>query len=193
MARLRPEGSAQAAALVETVTRDRQSTRQTDWAESDLAIIFTALLTGIRAAELRNADIGDIRTTQQGEGVIRVRGKGQKDRSIPIEAGPVTVIEEYLASRASCFPQASSASTANRGLAAWPDNAPLFVGRDGQRITRGTLQSWIRRAFRVAGPDAQPRGCCRVESKFANSRLTLRVILRSPELLCESLPGFAWL
>ena len=86
MARLRPEGSAQAAALVETVTRDRQSTRQTDWAESDLAIIFTALLTGIRAAELRNADIGDIRTTQQGEGVIRVRGKGQKDRSIPIEA-----------------------------------------------------------------------------------------------------------
>ena len=190
---MRPEGSAQAAALVETVTRDRQSTRQTDWAESDLAIIFTALLTGIRAAELRNADIGDIRTTQQGEGVIRVRGKGQKDRSIPIEAGPVTVIEEYLASRASCFPQASSASTANRGLAAWPDNAPLFVNRDGQRITRGTLQSWIRRAFRVAGPDAQPRGCCRVESKFANSRLTLRVILRSPELLCESLPGFAWL
>ena len=73
---------------METVTRDRQSTRQTDWAESDLAIIFTALLMGIRAAELRNADIGDIRTTQQGEGVIRVRGKGQKDRSIPIEAGP---------------------------------------------------------------------------------------------------------
>ncbi|NOQ62055.1 tyrosine-type recombinase/integrase, partial [Mycolicibacterium fortuitum] len=31
-----------------------------------------------------------------------------------------------------------------------------FVGRDGQRITRGTLQSRIKRAFKLAGPDAQP-------------------------------------
>src|SRR5258705_11797633 len=30
---------------------------------------------------------------------------------------------------------------------------------------------------------------CRVQSNFANSRLTLRMILRSPELHCESLPG----
>lgn len=31
-----------------------------------------------------------------------------------------------------------------------------FVGRDGQRITRGTVQSRIKRAFKLAGPDAQP-------------------------------------
>ena len=30
------------------------------------------------------------------------------------------------------------------------------MGRDGNRITRGTLQSRVRRAFRRAGPDAQP-------------------------------------
>jgi hypothetical protein len=33
----------------------------------------------------------------------------------------------------------------------------LFVGRDGERITRGTLQSRIKRAFNRAGPDAQRR------------------------------------
>ena len=38
-----------------------------------------------------------------------------------------------------------------RGLAAWPHSAPLFVGRDGQRLTRGTLQSRLRRAFRLTG------------------------------------------
>ena len=42
------------------------------------------------------------------------------------------------------------------GLSRWPASPPLFVGRDGARITRGTIQSLIRRAFRRAGPDAQP-------------------------------------
>jgi integrase len=41
-------------------------------------------------------------------------------------------------------------------LSRWPGRSPLFVGRDGERITRGTLQSRIKRAFKRAGPDAQP-------------------------------------
>src|SRR5258705_3059164 len=34
----------------------------------------------------------------------------------------------------------------------WPARSPLFVGRDGERITRGTLQSRIKRAFKRSGP-----------------------------------------
>jgi integrase len=41
-------------------------------------------------------------------------------------------------------------------LLAWSARSPLFVGRDGDRITQGTLQSRIKRAFKRAGPDAQP-------------------------------------
>jgi integrase/recombinase XerC len=40
------------------------------------------------------------------------------------------------------------------GLAAWPPSAPLFVGADGERITRGTLQYRVLRAFRRAGIDS---------------------------------------
>jgi integrase/recombinase XerC len=40
------------------------------------------------------------------------------------------------------------------GLAAWPPGAPLFVGADGERITRGTLQYRVLRAFRRAGIDS---------------------------------------
>jgi integrase len=39
-------------------------------------------------------------------------------------------------------------------LAAWPSAAPLFVGADGDRITRGTLQYRVLRAFRRAGIDS---------------------------------------
>ena len=142
-------------ALLNAVDRDHESTRRTDWPERDLALILTGLLAGLRADELRRADIGDIRTGADGAAVIHVRGKGSKDRAVPIEAGLLSVIEDYLDSRASRLP-ATLKSRGGKGLSRWAANAPLFVGRDGGRITRGTIQSRVRRAFRRAGPDAQP-------------------------------------
>jgi integrase/recombinase XerC len=144
-------------ALLETVARDRNSRRETDWAERDLAIILTALLAGLRAEELRGANVGDIRTTDDGAAVIHVKGKGGKERSVPIEAQLLSIIQRYLDSRAVRFPLAEKrGATAGSGLARWSARSPLFVGRDGDRITHGTLQSRVKRAFKKAGPDAQP-------------------------------------
>jgi integrase/recombinase XerC len=142
-------------ALLDVVDRDHESTRRTDWPERDLALILTGLLAGLRADELRRADVGDIRTSTGGGAVIHVRGKGGKDRTVPIEADLLAVIEDYLDSRAHRFPTTTKSSTVH-GLSRWSANAPLFVGRDGESITRGTIQSRVRRAFRRAGPDAQP-------------------------------------
>jgi integrase/recombinase XerC len=58
------------AALLEVVGRDRDSTRRTDWPECDLAPILTGLLAGLRAEELRRADVGDIRTATDGGAVL---------------------------------------------------------------------------------------------------------------------------
>lgn len=144
-------------ALLETVAQDRGSKRETDWAERDLAIILTALLAGLRADELRQADVGDIRTTDGGAAVIHVKGKGGKERSVPIESELLSVLKTYLDSRAVRFPGSEKRrGTAGSGLARWSAHSPLFVGRDGDRITQGTLQSRIKRAFKRAGPDAQP-------------------------------------
>jgi integrase/recombinase XerC len=145
-------------ALLETVAQDHGSQRQIDWAERDLAIILTALLAGLRAEELRQADVSAIRTTDDGAAVIHVKGKGGKDRSVPIEAELLSVIEAYLTSRAIRFPAATGrkADGVGSALSRWPGRSPLFVGRDGERITRGTLQSRIKRAFKRAGPEAQP-------------------------------------
>ena len=142
-------------ALLEAVDGDDESQRRTDWAERDLALILTGLLAGLRADELRRADVGDVRTASDGGAVIHVRGKGSKDRPVPIEADLLAIIEDYLDTRARRFPN-TTRSPAGRGLSRWLANSPLFVGRDGERITRGTIQSRVRRAFRRAGPDAQP-------------------------------------
>jgi integrase/recombinase XerC len=77
---------------------------------------------------------------------------------VPIEAELLAVIEAYRDSCARRFPGATKRNTdvACCALARWPATAPLFAGREGQRITRGTLQSRIKRAFKRAGPDAQP-------------------------------------
>jgi integrase/recombinase XerC len=143
------------AALLEAVEAGHEPQRRTDWPERDLALILTALLAGLRADELRRANIGDIRTATDGGAVLHVRGKGSKDRAVPIEADLLSVIEDYLDHRARRLPATHKSST-GKGLSRWAANAPLFVGRDGGRITRGTIQSRVRRAFRRAGPDAQP-------------------------------------
>jgi integrase len=71
-----------------------------------------------------------------------------------LERALVDVVENYLDDRAVRFPTtAKRRSSPESGLAAWPPTAPLFVGSDGDRITRGTLQYRVLRAFRRAGID----------------------------------------
>jgi hypothetical protein len=76
----------------------------------------------------------------------------------PLDGVERLLIERYLDRRAARFP----AATKNRcspgaGLAAGPPAAPLCVGPDGDRISRGTLQYRVLRAFRRAGIDSDPR------------------------------------
>jgi integrase/recombinase XerC len=144
-------------ALLETVAKDQNSNHQTEWTERDLAIILTALLAGLRAEELRQADVGDIRTTDDGSAVIHVKGKGGKDRNVPIEAerfrssrptstaarsGSPVIRSAKRTSRAPPYragpgdPRCSSAATANESTggrcnpaSSEPSNAPAPTRR----------------------------------------------------------------
>lgn len=140
-------------ALVAGIDTD-EGHRPSDWKERDRALILTSLLAGLRTEELQRANIADVRRTDDGA-VIHVRGKGGKDRRVPIEPALVAVLDTYLDSRAVRFPDKTKRrSSGATGLSAWPATAPLFVGPDGDRITRGTLQYRVLRAFRRAGIDA---------------------------------------
>ena len=140
--------------LLTVIDEDRGSERRSDWAERDRAIVLTAVLAGLRADELVRANVGDFRPTDEG-GVIHVRGKGNKDRRIPGEQALIHELEAYLKSRAARFPGSTKRRPASGGIAAWPAAAALFVGSDGQRITRGTLQYRVLRASKKAGLNSQ--------------------------------------
>jgi site-specific recombinase XerD len=136
--------------LVAAIDADQGSTRNSNWPERDRAIVFTSLLAGLRADELLNANVGDIRRTEDG-GVLHVCGKGNKDRRIPIGADLLEVLDEYLRTRASRFPQSRRRASGGDAPSSFSPTAPLFLGADGERITRGTLQYRILRAFKKAG------------------------------------------
>lgn len=138
--------------LIAAIDADHGSQRRSDWAERDRAIVFTSLLAGLRADELINANIGNVRRSDDGGGVLHVRGKGNKDRRIPFGRELLDVIEQYLQSRTVRFPPGRKRpSDTEDALSSFSPNAPLFVGADGDRITRGTLQYRILRAFKKAG------------------------------------------
>lgn len=139
--------------LLDGLNDDREQ-RPSDWVARDRAIILTSLLAGLRADELLRANIGDIRRGDRGTAVIHVRGKGGKDRHIPIESALFELLEEYLDTRATRFPATvKRRSSQGSRFSWWTPSSPLFVGPDGNRITRGTLQYRILRAFRRAGVD----------------------------------------
>ncbi len=117
------------AALLAALNTDPQPRRRSDWIDRDRAPILTALLAGLRADELLRANVGDVRRTNEGA-VIHVRGKGGKDRRVPIEPVLVEVLEHYLDGRAARFPATTRQRSPAGGLAAWPPAAPLFVGAE---------------------------------------------------------------
>jgi integrase/recombinase XerD len=151
----KPFAEDDAARIVRTLT-DASVRRRLPWPELDAAVVLTALVTGARSAELLAVDVGDV-TRTPGNERIRVLGKGDAERSIPVEPALLSILAAYLESRRARFP-----STARqRGVddeqdawAWWRPGDPLFVDRAGQRMRTGALQYLVELVYRDAGVNA---------------------------------------
>ena len=140
------------------VAQDQDSQRQTDWAERDLALILTAL----RPPAGRGTPPGQRRrhpappTTAPRSSPSKA--KAARNAAWPNEGELLSVSETYLNSRAIRFPDAvkRKGAAAGSGLPRWPAGSPLFVGRNGERITRGTLQSRSNGRSNVPAPTLSP-------------------------------------
>ena len=108
------------------------------WPERDFAIIVTLLTCGLRLSELLGLSIRSI-DGPAGDRVIGVRGKGNKERTLPLEPEVEAVIAEYLESRMRRFGRRIRADDA------------LFVDNRDQPMRRGALQYLVEQLYREAG------------------------------------------
>ncbi|HEY3337102.1 MAG TPA: tyrosine recombinase XerC [Propionicimonas sp.] len=109
----------------------------------DLAVVEVLYASGIRVSELCGLDLGDI---DDQRGLLRVLGKGGKQRTVPVGGPAVRALDAWLGVRSV--------------LAAPGAGQALFVGDRGGRIDPRVVRRLVHRALAMVpdAPDLGPHG-----------------------------------
>ena len=108
----------------------------------DLAVIELLYATGMRVAELCAIDLADLDFERR---MVRVTGKGNKERMVPFGVPAARVLVEWLRARSS--------------IATGVDQSALFVGVRGRRIDARLVRTIVHDLTSSAGvPDIAPHG-----------------------------------
>ncbi len=105
----------------------------------DMAIMETLYSTGIRVSELVGLDEGDIDFLA---GMIKVQGKGKKERLVPIGTHATKAINEYIDSK-------SKNSKSEETKASKTE--PLFLNKYGGRLTARSVARTLDKYLKMAG------------------------------------------
>lgn len=115
----------------------------------DRAIIELAYSSGLRLAEVQGVDDADLDLDR---GRVRVTGKGDKERIVPVGRQALEAVRDYLERRDELAAPAGKTGEAR----------PLFVSRRGTRISRRQIQrgltawlEWVVATGEDPGPDGQ--------------------------------------
>ncbi|MDY2777665.1 MAG: site-specific tyrosine recombinase [Collinsella sp.] len=93
---------------------------------------------GLRVSELTGLDLGDVHLD---EGIVRVRGKGSKERIVPIAGTALIALSDYIDGGA----RASLAARA-------PQTSPaILLNKNGGRLSRQSVHAICERYGRYAG------------------------------------------
>ncbi|MFN0060598.1 MAG: tyrosine recombinase XerC [Planctomycetota bacterium] len=104
----------------------------------DRAILETLYSTGLRVAELVGLSVNDIDTEQQ---LVRARGKGRKERIVPIGSHALRALELYRQSIPRHFQIEPTTG--------------LFLNRFGKRISDRSIRKILDKHIHAAGLDAK--------------------------------------
>jgi integrase/recombinase XerC len=106
----------------------------------DHAMLELFYSSGLRLSELAGADVGDLDLLSN---QIRVRGKGRKERIVPVGRKAEQALRSYLDLREALV-------TAKRG-----DRRALFLSPNGRRLSPRSVQRRIHGLYRGAGVSGQ--------------------------------------
>ena len=112
----------------------------TPMGQRDLAIFETIYSAGLRVSELVGINDGDLHLD---EGLVRVRGKGRKERFAPMGSFAVRAIENWLTARVLAKDAPKKAA------------APVFVNRFGRRITTRSIGRILEKHIKLVGLDSR--------------------------------------
>jgi len=111
----------------------------------DRALLELAYSSGLRLSELVGLDHRDL---DRQAGLLRVRGKGRRERIVPAGRGALAALDRYLAAVRSVVDRGTAGAT-NATRAA---ERPVFVNERGDRLSGRTVQRVVRRRLgQVAG------------------------------------------
>ena len=113
-------------------------------AARDVALLELLYSTGVRVSELCGLDIDDL---DRQRCVVRVLGKGSKERTVPVGAPAVRAVEAWLAN-------------ARPQLITGDSGQAMFLGERGKRIDPRVVRRIVHRSLRVTegAPDLGPHG-----------------------------------
>jgi len=127
----------ESAALALEALALRNSEEQTPESIRDLAIVETLYASGIRVSELTGLDLLDIDRERQ---TLRVVGKGDKERIVPIGNPAMRAIENWL-------------TEGRPKLVSEDSAAALFLGSRGKRIDQRVVRAIVYEAMSALGGD----------------------------------------
>ena len=124
-------------------------------AARDRAMLEVLYAGALRVSEIINAKLEDLKLDA---GYMLVRGKGDKERVVPLGRSAQTALTEYLThSRPLLAAGKRGAVAAAAGARAPVTNSPvLFIARSGRRLTRQRVWQMVRTASLASGRHASP-------------------------------------
>jgi integrase/recombinase XerD len=149
--------SALASPLALLASRPRNSTGAAALAVRDRAMLELLYAGALRVTEVVTATLEDLKLES---GYMLVRGKGDKERIVPLGKPAQDALSEYLAEGRPLLaelPAAKPAKNRVRASAVSMKNSPLlFITRGGRRLTRQRVWQMVGAASVASGRHASP-------------------------------------
>lgn len=129
----------------------------------DRAILETMYSAGLRVGELVAINFGDLSLK---DGLIRVRGKGRKERFAPVGSFAVKAIQAWFHFRAALLdgkldvlgrrrPAARISRAAKRNPNDSPAEIPVFLNKFGGRLTTRSVARMLEKYLKLRGVDSR--------------------------------------
>ena len=106
----------------------------------DRAILETIYSAGLRVSELVGINQGDI---DLGDGSVRIRGKGRRERLAPLGSFAIQAIEDWFRVRNLLNKEPSGS------------DAPVFVNKFGRRISTRSIARMLEKYLKITGLDVR--------------------------------------